>query len=681
MFESLPQALGSLLTPNAILLLILGTAIGTAVAILPGVSAINAMAILLPLTLTMTRDDAMLFLVAIMAATGFAGSMTSILINVPGDGVNAATCLDGYPLARQGRGAEAIAASATASGLGAVIGLGVLVAMLPLMRELILRFGPPEIFALVFVGVSMIAVVSARSPLKGLAMGFVGLTVGLVGPDFTAGGTRFAFGIPYLYEGIPLVPVIIGLFALPEIFALLRSNESISTPAVRMTGAVWTGIRAVLGRPFLLIRSAMIGSFLGLIPAVGGSVASWVSYFAAVRMSPHPEQFGKGSIEGVIAPEAAIDAKEGGSMVPTLAFGIPGSTSTAILLSAFLLHGVSPGTQLFQNDMPLVWLMILGMVFSNVSTSLIGLFGASWMVKLTYVPAAMLFPFVAILGYLGAYADQQAMFSLVLALAVGVLGIVMVRLDYPRPPLLVGMILASLGERNFYLSWQIYEETFAFLLRPITLGILALTILTILGPQLWQWTMEARARAALRAIGSRQAAAAAQEVLGGGQDGADGAERPTIEHVLFPLFLILCAVVLFLEVPGISPVGRIFPSILLIPLLAMLAVLAIRAGDRWRRRPAGAHAGGPASRAERRGHPTWLVAGWLAGFPALMWLIGTLPAIALYLPAFLLTIEGRRPSVPRIGWSIAAAAVTTASVYYLFGEALGIRLMPGLFWG
>lgn len=674
MFESIPQALATLLTPQAIGLLVLGTAIGTAVAILPGVSAINAMAILLPLTLAMGRDEAMLFLVAIMAATGFAGSMTSILINVPGDGVNAATCLDGYPLARQGRGAEAIAASATASGLGALIGLGVLVAMLPVMRELILKFGPAEIFALVFVGISMIAVVSAQSPLKGMAMGFLGLTLGLVGPDYTLGGTRFAFGVPYLYEGFPLVPAIIGLFALPEIYALLRANETISTQTVRMSGAVWTGVKAVLGRPALLLRSAILGSFLGLIPAVGGSVASWVSYFAAVRTSRNPELFGRGNIEGVIAPEAAIDAKEGGSMVPTLAFGIPGSTSTAILLSAFLLHGISPGTRLFQQDMPLVWLMIFGMVFSNVSTSVIGLVGATWMVKLTYVPAVMLFPFVAILGYLGAYADQQAAFSLLLAVVIGAAGILMVRFDYPRPPLLVGLILASLGERNFYLAYQIADDSFAFLLRPITLAILGITIVTILGPEVWRWTMRGRSRPALPVQGADVVASEVR--LGLATDGG-AAHRVTGGQVLFPAGLFAVGAVFLLQVPGLSAVGRTFPYLLLVPLLAMLGFLTVRAGLRWRAQAAAAaDAGVPAD----AGYPAWVVAAWLGALPLLMWIAGIVVAIALYIPAFFLAIEPGRRS-PRRAVVMAAAGVATAiAVQYLFSETLGIRLMTGLFW-
>ena len=272
--------------------------------------------------------------------------------------MNAATTLDGYPLARQGRAGEAIGASATASALGALFGLLILAVSLPFLRQIILVFGPPELFAFSIAGIVLIGTVSTGSRLKGLIAGAGGLMLGTVGYNLVSGEVRYTFSVVPLYDGLPLVAAIVGLFALPELFKLMRTNQSVSETGEVIAGGVSKGIRAVLARPGLLLRSSAMGTVIGLVPGVGSSVASWVAYFSARNASNNPGSFGRGNIEGVIAPDAAIDSKEGGSMMPLLALGIPGSLSTAILLSAFFLHGINPGQQLFRNEMPLIWSII-----------------------------------------------------------------------------------------------------------------------------------------------------------------------------------------------------------------------------------------------------------------------------------------------------------------------------------
>src|SRR5688572_9774106 len=295
MFEGAATAFGLVIAPKALLLLAFATAIGSAAAILPGISPPTMMALLLPITFGMEKYEAFMFLVALMAASGFAGSMTSILLNVPGDGINAATCLDGFPLARQGKAGVAIGASATASGLGALFGLILLVASLPFIRNLILAFSPPEFFALSIAGIALIATVSTQAPLKGLIAGLLGMVFGFVGVNMVVGGTSYTFGLLELQDGIELVPALIGLFALPELFQLLRKDESVSQQGFAVRGGVWQGILEVFRRPLLFFRSAAIGTLLGLIPGVGATVASWVSYFAAVNGSKDPSSFGKGN--------------------------------------------------------------------------------------------------------------------------------------------------------------------------------------------------------------------------------------------------------------------------------------------------------------------------------------------------------------------------------------------------
>jgi putative tricarboxylic transport membrane protein len=284
-FEGFVEGLGHVVRWEGVALALLAVVIGLAADILPGVSAVTMMALLLPVIFGMDKYDALLFLAALMAAGGFAGSITSILLNVPGDGINAATTLDGYPMARAGKAGVAIGASATASGLGALIGIAVLALALPVVREIVLAFSPPEFFALAIAGIALVATVSAKSPLKGITAGMLGMALGFIGISIALGGTRYTFGFTPLQDGIALIPAVIGLFALPEMFELLRRNEAVSREGIVVRGGVWEGVKEVLRRPGVLIRSSLIGSTIGMLPGVGGSVAWWVAYFAAERTS------------------------------------------------------------------------------------------------------------------------------------------------------------------------------------------------------------------------------------------------------------------------------------------------------------------------------------------------------------------------------------------------------------
>lgn len=652
-------AVSELLTPTSIAIVLVGLVVGTAAAILPGVSPLTMMALALPFTFTMERDQAFMLLVALMASAGFAGSMTSILINVPGDGINAATCLDGYPLAQRGKAGVAIGASAMASGLGGIFGTLVLILTLPVIGGVILAFAPAEFFALAILGVSLIASVSTRSPLKGLIAGMIGMLFGLIGDNQIVGGTRYMFGVLELADGIPLVPALIGLFALPELFDLMRANQTVSAEHATASGSVREGALETLRRPGLVLRSSFLGTLMGLMPGVGQSIASWVSYYAAMNTSKHPETFGKGNIEGVIAPEATIDAKEAASMLPVLVFGLPAGVTTAVLLSAFQIHGVVPGQRLLANDGALVWVMILTMTFSSFSTSILGFLFANSMVKITLVPVALLAPVIMAIGLVGSYAEQGSLFGVVLLVVFGLLGVAMTRYDFPRAPLLVGMILVPLAETNFYQAQQLSRGSYEFLLRPITVAVLALTTAAVLFPIARRWWSHRRGTVG-RAL---QVAGVAEE----------GVPRSSFGELAFTLFVVAITAVFFVDTIALDPKVRLFPIAITVPMCVLTLVLLWRAIRFLPPRAVSAIAFGPEMRRSA------LVLGWLLLLPMLVLVGGVLLATPLYIGLVGLAFAPREFSVRRAVVTVCTAAGVAGLVYFVFQEALGVPFYPGLF--
>lgn len=687
MFNGLSEALPHLFSLQAIVLVLIGLTIGTAAAILPGVSASTMMVLLLPLTFTMDKYQAFMFLVSLMGSAGFAGSMTSILINVPGDGINAATCLDGYPLARQGKAGVAIGASATSSGLGMIFGMGVLILTLPIIGQVILAFGPPEFFALSILGISLIGAISTRSPIKGMIAGLLGMMMGFIGDNQIVGGTRYTFGQLELSDGLALGPALIGLFALPELYDLLRSNQTISQSGITVKGGVWEGIMEVLRRPALFFRSSMLGTVMGLMPGVGQSVASWVSYYMAVGMSKDPESFGRGNIDGVIAPEATIDAKEAASLLPVLVFGLPGGVTTVILLSAFQIHGVVPGQPLLRDEMPLVWTMILTMLVCSVSTSILGFMFAAPMVRITLVPVAILVPVIYVLGLTGSFADQGKLYGVLLAVAFGILGIVMAEFDYGRAPLLLGMVLAPLAEKNWVQAVQLNRGSYEFLLRPITLGLLLVTAIAIAYPIVRRWRASRRepsevtgqAAAGQPDESVTEAAFEAPAVIAPAGAPVDHKHAgASLGELVFVVALLLVTIVFIRQAFGFSPAARQMPLMVEIPMLGLLLWHGYLLARVWLRHRA-AHSGVAAPAAEADGmRSVWVVLGWLLLLPALMLVVGIVPAGLIYTVALGLFFARAELSRSRTIWAVSTAVVMSGLIYYVFELILGVRLYPGI---
>jgi TctA family transporter len=461
MYEAALPALMVMLAWPAPLYLVLGTLLGLLFGILPGLGGPQVLALLLPITYGMDTNLAIVLLVGAMSSIAFGGSIPAILINTPGTPQSAATCFDGFPLAQQGKAGMAIGAAATASCLGAIFGAIILTILLPVGRYVVLAFSYPEYFMLALMGLSVIAVVSKGSLWKGLIAACLGLILSTVGYDPITGSVRYTFGTDYLWDGIRLVPAFIGLFAIGEAIDLFLGRGKIAQSAYAgRIGGIAKGIKAVFKHFGLFIRCSVIGTLVGIIPGVGG---------------------GKGDIRGVIAPEAANDSKDGGALVPTLLFGIPGSLEMAVFLGAMIVLGLDPGPRMMMDRPEIVLVLIYTLVAGNILVALIGIFGAGALVKLTYVPATLLAPVIFALGLMGAYLTHELLADVIIALIFGVLAFAMKRFDFSRIAVVIALVLGGLAQKTFHQTLLLWGYK-GFFIRPISLGLFIITVAMIVFP-------------------------------------------------------------------------------------------------------------------------------------------------------------------------------------------------------
>ena len=482
MLDMFASAAGQVAQPAVLGIMAIALPVGLVVGLLPGLSGLSAFAFLIPFTFGMNPLVGLAFLLASYAAVSQGGSMTAILIGVPGEVPNAATVIDGYQLAKAGRAGEAIGAALMASALGGLFGCILLVILLPVLQPVILAFASPENFFVALAGIAFIAVLSAGAPVKGLIAGALGVFLSLFGYDPTEGIPRFWMGFDYMLDGMRLVPLAMGLFAIPEILALMSTGKSIAANAVEPVSFRQTvkGAVAVLRYWSTFFRSAAIGSVVGIMPGVGSSAATFVAYAAARQSSSEPDKFGKGSIEGVIAPESASNAKEGGALVPTLALGIPGSASMALLLGAFIIFGLQPGPEFLAKHMDLALSLALICAFANVGSSVLMFALSKWLVYITRIPGHIFAPILLVLVVIGAYAAENNVGDVVFVFIFGALGVAMERFGYSRPALLLGLVLGELLERNLEISLAAHGPF--FFLRPISLAIIAAALACMLWP-------------------------------------------------------------------------------------------------------------------------------------------------------------------------------------------------------
>lgn len=487
--------LAALADVELILLIISATVAGVVIGVLPGLNATTGAALLLPFTIGMQPIPAIAILTTVYCAATFAGAITAILINTPGTSASATTCLDGYPLAMRGEAGRALGMAAVASTLGGVFSVLCLMAAAPLLARAAYHFTPPEYFALTVFGLSMLATIGGGSALKNIISGAFGILLATVGIDLLTSVERFTFGWSELSEGIGFVPVMIGVFGISELLIqagrlhIVRERvkmKAIKLPSVDDYKKTWKTI----------LRSSGIGSFIGILPAEGATVASMIGYNEAKRWSKTPQEFGHGAIEGVAGSEAANNSATGGALVPTLALGIPGSPTAAVILAGLTVHGVRPGPTMFTTQADFAFAIFWSMLFVNLLFFFIGLYGAKLFARVTFIPTQILWPMVFMLSVVGAFALEQSMLDVWIALAFGVIGFFMRRHGFSVVPMAIGLILGGMLETRLGQSMVMFDEKWWLLFsKPLALLFFALTALALFARPLAQWVQIRRARA------------------------------------------------------------------------------------------------------------------------------------------------------------------------------------------
>ena len=479
MLEAAQQGLQGIVAWPAFGYLLLGISLGVFFGMVPGLSGLSGMAILLPFTFDLQPYEAMALLMGMYAITSTSDTISSVLLGVPGTAGSQATIMDGYPLAKKGEAARAFGAAYTVSGFGGIVGAVLLVISIPILSPLVLSFGAPEFFLLGVLGMAMVASLSGNAPAKGILVGLLALQLSMVGYSPQDGIPRFWFGIPYLLERPPIVPCVLGLFSLPEVIELAVRRGALSE-APEMGRGLWDGVRDAVRHRWLALRCAFIGAYIGFIPGLGASIVDWVAYGHAVQSNRDDgeSEFGKGDIRGVIAPESANNAMKGGSLIPTIAFGIPGSATMAILLGAFLIHGIFPGPELLTTRLDVTFSVIWALVIANVITAVVLMVCTTQLAKVTTIRGSVLIPVILVLVFMGSWMATQELGDWIVLLSLGGLGYLMKRWGWPRPPIALGIVLGPIMERYLDISVSRYGWSWLWQ-RPIVVVLIALTLATL----------------------------------------------------------------------------------------------------------------------------------------------------------------------------------------------------------
>jgi len=461
-------------------LMLLAVFLGNFFGAVPGLGGNLGLALLIPFVFGMKPFLGLSFLLAMHSVVHTGGAIPGILFAIPGTGPNAATILDGHEMTKQGRGGEAMGASLTASGVGGVLGAFVLALLIPILRPIAMAFGSAEIFALIVFGLTFIVVVSRESISKGFSSAFFGLMLGTVGLNPHTGVGRYTFNMLWLWDGIHIITIVLGVFALSEMIELgaRGSGARIADSEIRMGwDQLQKGIKAVFQEWWLTLRTSVIGTFIGIIPGLGGDAATWICYGHAVQTCKNNQTFGRGDIRGVIGVETANNSKEGGSLLPTIVFGIPGSSGMAILLGAFLVLGIIPGPKMITDHLDMVWGMVWVMVIANVIGA-VSLFPLTrYMGQLAFLRGSLLIPPIMVISMVGAYLIRGFWQDVIVTVIFGILGYGMKKWDFSRAPLILGFILGPLAEDYLHKSINLWG--FAFITRPVVILLFSLSALSL----------------------------------------------------------------------------------------------------------------------------------------------------------------------------------------------------------
>ena len=481
LFSNIALGLNTALTFNNLFYCFLGVFIGTIIGVIPGVGAITAISMLLPITFYLEPTTALIMLAGIWYGTTYGGSIAAILLNIPGTPANAVTCMDGYPMARGGRGGVALLTAALSSFAGGSIGILILMLFAPVIASYALSFGSAEYFSLMVLGLVAASTISDGSAIKGLAMVVLGIMFGTVGADIYTGTPRFSFGVLELTDAISLIALAMGIFGVAEVIASVRKvnvgdidPESVKFKAMKPT-------RDDVRRSwFPMLRGSSIGAFFGTLPGTGPSVAAFIAYALEKRVAKEPKRFGKGAIEGVVAPESANNSADQTSFIPTLSLGIPGSPTMALMLGALMIHGIAPGPSLMTDQPSLFWGLVMSFWIGNLMLLVLNVPLIGIWVRLLMIPYHLLYPAVLMFICIGTYSVNMSSFEVWLVVFFGMVGYLMRIFDWPAAPLLLGFVLGPLMEEHFRRAMLLSRGDFAtFIDRPISATVMTITAMLL----------------------------------------------------------------------------------------------------------------------------------------------------------------------------------------------------------
>lgn len=636
MVDTLFAALGALLTFQHLFYMLVGVSVGLVIGVIPGLGGIAGLSLLIPFLYGMEETAALAMLIGLVAVIPTSDTFSSVLMGIPGSSASQATVLDGFPLARQGQAARALSAAFISSMAGGIFGAIILTGFVVIARPLILSFGSAELFMLALFGLSMVAVLAGRSLAKGLAACCIGLIIGSIGGAPATGEFRMIFGFDYLYDGIPLVIVGLGFFAIPEIADLLRRNSAIASG--HALGSGWfQGVRDWWANVWLSMRCAGMGCIIGAIPGLGGSVVDWIAYGHAVQTTKKDPQFGKGDIRGVIAPESSNNAMQGGALLPTMLFGIPGSGAMAVFLGGMVLLGIQPGPSMVGADLNITYSVVWSLALANVMGAGICLALAIPISRLTQIPFQRLAPFMIVLICFAAFQATRSLADLVALLGLGVLGVLMKRFGWPRPALLIGYVLAPQAETYFYQALQF--NGWSFVTRP---GVIAIGVMTL--ASIW--------------FGLRNRVDEHGHVVPNADDAPDVPSfRAHLPQIAFAVAMAGVLLVALLDAVQHDFLAQVFPLSVSVIGLGMLAILV----PQLIRGKTGHHSHFDAElTGEHVGQPgigtLWGGLGWVAGLVGLTALIGFYAALLVFFPLFL-TVRAKASPLATLLMTAGAAGV------------------------
>jgi TctA family transporter len=662
------QAFALLMEPHRLMFLGLGCIMGLVLGIVPGIGGLTGTAMLLPFTFTMDPYSAFALLLGLGATTATGDPIPAVLFGVPGGAASAATVLDGYPMAKRGEAGRALSAAYMSSLMGGIFGACLLAISIPILRPVMLYLGSPELLAFSVLGISMVAVLSGNAPLRGIAAGCLGVMLAMIGSDPQTGTLRWTFDSLYLWDGLPLTPLLLGIFALPELCDLLIARVAIAAGFEKadIYKGQWQGVKDCFRHWWLILRCSWIGGGIGSIPGISASVVDWLAYGHALKTERGAhETFGRGDVRGVIASESSNNAKEGGALVPTVAFGVPGSATMAILLGAFLIHGLVPGPDMLTKNLSITYSMVWSVALANILGAGLCYAFSPQFARLATLRYTLILPAVLGIVYIGAFEASRSWGDLVALLFFGVVGWLMKQFKWPRPPLILGVVLGDSIERYLFISIERYG--LSWFARPVVAVLFAMAIIGLLRPLLQDIR---RQGGPLRMLSSFRA--------------------PQFHlSQLFTIFMLVLFASMVLKAMQWDFSAKIVP--LVVGTIA-LTVAALSLFNDMCRKPVAVREAGPAGLAPHEvgsrihmdltsdtGHlPVGTIAtragvffGYLVAFMAVMAVIGLIPTVAIFV-VFFMRVEGQER------WSLVIpyAVVLVLGIYVAFDVFMSVPWPP-----